>query len=289
MRSGREFAWAGALLLAGCSAGEGEPFGFASGGGQIAEMGSSSGSSSSTTDGSSTSSSTTGTDGDTEDGSSSSSSGDPVVGSSSSGGGCDTQVDLLFLDDGSGLVPAINTVFADAGINVRNAGRFDLWPGVFEPDEDVDVVFYFNASNYTLDLTQQAHGTLDTFVREGGVLVRTEWTAYNQGTAGADAIVPVDYAGNYASGGNWQVMDAGHPLATDLPAAPWAETTDCSLVTAHPGADVIVQSDVCGPALTVGSVGDGYVVHLNSTLSGMDTGGQLRQILANLALVPLAC
>lgn len=206
--------------------------------------------------------------------------------------GCTASPELLFLDDGSPHVEPLNGALAAAGVLVRNVGAFDRWDGQASLTEDIDAVLYLNGENYSADLRPEAHAVLVDFVAAGGTLIRTEWSAWNQGTRGpdgSDALLPVDYAGSYTSGAFWEPVVPGDPLAAGVSAAGWVEASQCSAVTPRAGAEVVFRGDTCGPVVTRWQYGAGSVLHINSTFFAVQDSPNLQRLLVNAVLQADAC
>jgi hypothetical protein len=179
----------------------------------------------------------------------------------------DHPVSALTLD----ASPLILSALTAASIDATDGGLYTAWDGTNPAPTGYDVVIWLQGQTYAGAVLAGLPPALNAYVMGGGVLVRTEWAAYNLGAAsyaGIDALMPVSYANTWAVSATWHTADATNPYLTGI-TFPFTTTSGHSIVTANSTATVLAELTdnqpvpVTTPAVTVETFGTGKVFHLN--------------------------
>jgi hypothetical protein len=180
---------------------------------------------------------------------------------------------VVVLDDGRSA-PQVMEALRRQRIAAFNAGFYQTWDGISPPLDETDVVLFLQGYEYNDTMTPAADQALVDFVNAGGLLVRTEWCAYEYGDGSGnlmvDAFLPVrapesDYLeGERAS---WTIQDRRHPLTKGLKPVFHIDGAGFSFIEATPGATVLATNQRDEPTLALGTFGPGEVVHVNHDLT----------------------
>ncbi|MEZ4368191.1 MAG: hypothetical protein R2939_18220 [Kofleriaceae bacterium] len=195
-------------------------------------------------------------------------------------------------------LPAVQAALTAAGIIVDDGGYYADWPSSVAPDlSATDAVIWLQGVNFNVSIESELAPTLSAYVAGGGVLVRTEWSAWNADRPsdydGIDAQLPVTAPGShFGYGAVWSALAPGHRYLAGV-TLPWATAAGYSEVTAVPGSTVVATlSPASGdstpyPALTYHAVGDGRVVHVNHDVlyTVEEVEPQLLRLFINIATV----
>ena len=178
--------------------------------------------------------------------------------------------DVLLLGDGGSEI-YVGTALLYAGFDVTFGGFYSYWDGAFPPLENFSTVVFLDGVEFGDSLYAETSTALSNFVSGGGGLVVTEWTSYDVLQNNLDAtfasLMPVvQPVSDEKPGGEWTLMEPGHPIASSLPAT-WSDGSTFSVVEAVEGAQVLATGPNDVPMVTEKSVGTGKVVHVNHSLA----------------------
>jgi hypothetical protein len=200
------------------------------------------------------------------------------------GGGRGT---ILVLGDG-GTEDHVKATLDAAGFTVRDGGLFHEFTG--DALNGVDAVVLLAGIDYNHDMIDAGEVALKNFVRSGGGLLTTEWLAYNAKRRGynqvLDPILPVSYAGSYASGSETYTVMEDHPVTAGLPATfDTGEDSQYAVVGPRSGALQLIRGDRSGHAVVTWRRG-GRIVSWNMTgeYGGSDVwNAHMNRLLVNAA------
>jgi hypothetical protein len=175
-------------------------------------------------------------------------------------------VRVLLLGDNRSQAP-VETAMLAAGYEVTTFTRYTDWDGITPSIDQFDVAVYLDGFEYGRGLLPAADAALDSFVRSGGGLVRTEWSSW-VGTMNpmTDPHTPLIANGGYRDGSTWMVTMPSHPLVAGV-APTWYDPGSIAYGQPAPGATVVAESDDGWPLVTFGQDSGGTVVHINNALT----------------------
>ena len=193
---------------------------------------------------------------------------------------------LLLGDEGSET--EVQQALEIAGHNVIYGGLYWEWNGSDPNPVNFDLILYLGGVVYDDTLQESAAMAINTFVENGGVLVLTEWIAY-EGNGKHPIIcdlMPV-YSpdGNYDEDDTWTVQDKGHPLTQNVPDSWYVTAAGWSNVLAKQGTIVLITGTDDNPLLSYKKVNDGTVLHINHDMaySGEPIDANVLKLIVNAA------
>jgi hypothetical protein len=182
---------------------------------------------------------------------------------------------VVVLDDGRSASQVLEALRRKR-IAAFDVGFYQTWDGVNPPLDETDVVLFLQGYEYDDTMTETADQALVTFVREGGLLVRTEWGAYEwgdeEGAFAIDELLPViavdsDYESADDTVCSWAIEDRTHPLTAGLPTSFDIVGAGFSFVTPIVGATTLASNQRGEPTLAIADFDAGQVVHVNNDLT----------------------
>ncbi|MEW6524262.1 MAG: hypothetical protein AB1445_11990 [Bacillota bacterium] len=172
---------------------------------------------------------------------------------------------VLVFDDGASMQQALPVLEA-AGFWVVVAGHINSFSGLNPDLGAFQAVIVFNGyQGYGPGMLEAGQEALANYVRAGGGLLLTEWTAQETANGGnqilqQEGLMLVESSGGRLGGDTYRVV-AAHPITASMPAYFRQGFHGHGVLRARSGT-VLVTGDHCGDALTIGHVGKGRVAHL---------------------------
>ena len=171
---------------------------------------------------------------------------------------------LLVLGDG-GTEDHVIATLKNAGFGVKNGGLFHEYTG--DGLGGVDAVVLLAGIDYNHDMDDRGETALVAFVSAGGGLLTTEWLTFSASQDNYHQslrnILPVTYAGAYASGSETYTVMEDHPVTRGLPATfDTGDDSQYSVVGPRSGATQLIRGDRSGYAVVTWRKG-GRVVSWN--------------------------
>jgi len=173
---------------------------------------------------------------------------------------------ILVLEDG-GTEDTLYTVLDSAGFDVTHGGLYyDYTNTDFSA---YDLVILLGGVDYGETIEDTIQTALKNYVTAGGNLLTTEWTLEEGYYSILESFMPVAYDGDYSYHPETYVRMATHPITANIPDtfmtnADWAlvymtELDDAS--TESTNRTVLFKGLEGGPALTIGNLGTGHIIH----------------------------
>lgn len=201
------------------------------------------------------------------------------------GGGNNNGPVVLVLGDG-GTEDHVKSTLSGAGFQVRDGGLFHEFTG--DGLDEAAAVVLLAGIEYNNDMDDRGETALVAFVGAGGGLLTTEWLAYSIERSDhhqiLQSVLPVSYAGSYASGGEAYTVMLDHPVTEGLPDTfTTGSDSQYSSVAPKSGAAQLVRGSRSGHAVVTWTRG-GRVVAWN--MAGEYGGsnvwnGNMDQLLVN--------
>jgi len=205
--------------------------------------------------------------------------------------------EVLILHDDSTHVQ-VTAILEDAGFNVTDGGRYDAYDGA---DLGVyDLVIFLDGYEYDLGMSDAGQQGLLDFAAGGGVLLVTEWLAYNIYFGDYPVLspaLPLVSQNGYCDNGGGQCIEtytpaAVHPVIAGIPTS-FATPTDwtyselmMNVATTSSNPRALFNGSGSGVALAVADRGAGHIFQWN--MGGVYGGDDIwdantEQILVNIA------
>lgn len=205
-----------------------------------------------------------------------------------------SDIKVLVLKDG-GTEDSVYSVLSKQGFDVTVGEFFYTFDGKFV--DNYNLIIFLNGVNYSNNITEDVQNRLKNYVRDGGILLTTEWMTYSIQTSNyyqvLKEILPSMYNGNYDYGTETYVKEVNHPITEGLPVSfsisneAWSYSiTNVYSNSLSGNLKVLFSGSKSGAALTIGELNKGKTIHWN--MAGAYDGNtiwtsEVKKILVNIA------
>jgi hypothetical protein len=176
--------------------------------------------------------------------------------------GAESANDVLVLDGATaGSTNAIDGLTA-AGFDVTNAGQPHSYNGNPNP-ANFDLVVLLVGDDYTLDMPNGGQAAIESYVRNGGNIIMTEWVGFHVQNGRYNLIAPMvpmtRTAGNHAIETCTVLMS--HPITDGIPSPFTTVHHSFGVMNAKAGTTVVVHGNMANDEVAFRSYLSGMVVH----------------------------
>lgn len=205
-----------------------------------------------------------------------------------------SDINVLILKDG-GTEDSVYAVLSKENFNVTVGELYYNFDGRFI--DSYNLIIFLNGVNYNNYISNDIQNRLKSYVRDGGILLTTEWMTFSINTSNyyqiLKDILPVMYTGDYDSGTETYTKEVNHPITEGLPDSfsisneEWSYSLTAvynNSLSSNP--TVLFSGNSSGAALTIGQLNNGKTIHWN--MAGAYEGDtiwtpEVTQILINIA------
>ena len=205
-----------------------------------------------------------------------------------------SDINVLILKDG-GTEDSVYAVLSKENFNVTVGELYYNFDGRFI--DSYNLIIFLNGVNHNNNISNDVQNSLKNYVRDGGILLTTEWMTYSINNSNyyqiLKDILPVTYTGDYDYGTETYTKEVNHPITEGLPASfsisneEWSYSLTAvynNSLSSNP--TVLFSGNSSGAALTIGQLNNGKTIHWN--MAGAYEGNtiwtpEVRQILINIA------
>ena len=210
---------------------------------------------------------------------------DPVSGTQSD------PAKILVLED-NGTEDSLYVVLDAAGFDVTRGGLYYEYTST--DFSAYDLVILLNGVDYGETIEDSIQQAMKDYVMAGGVLLTTEWLLEEGYYDILESFMPVAYDDDYSYSSETYIKMATHPITASVPDT-FVTNSDWSLVymyeldnasTECTNRTILFQGLEGGPALTIGDLGTGHIIHwaMAGEYEGADIwSDEVRQIFINIA------
>ncbi len=205
-----------------------------------------------------------------------------------------SDIKVLVLKDG-GTEDTIYSVLSKAGFDVTVGDFYYNFDGKFI--SDYNLVILLNGVDYFNDISDSAQLRIRNYVRDGGILLTTEWMTYSIAVSNHYQVLkdflPVMYNGGYYYGTETYTKLVNNPITDGLPTSFSISDTNWSYSytslynnSLSTNLTVLFSGDKSGAALAMGELNKGKTIHWNMAGAYEDNTiwtSEVKKILINIA------
>jgi len=205
-----------------------------------------------------------------------------------------SDIKILVLKDG-GTEDTVYSVLSKEGFDVTVGDFFYNFDGKFI--SGYNLIIFLNGVDYNHDISDSAQSRIRNYVRDGGILLTTEWMTfsieYSNHFQLLKDILPVTYDGDNSNGTETYRKLVDNPITEGLPSSFSVSDTNWSysyttLYTNSLSANltVLFSGDYSGAALAMGELNQGKTIHWNMAGEYEDNTiwtPEVKKILINIA------
>ncbi len=198
---------------------------------------------------------------------------------------------VLVLEDG-GTEDSLYVVLGSAGFNVTHGGPYTDYHNT--DLSAYDLVILLNGVDYGETIEDSIQQAMKDYVTAGGVLLTTEWALEEGYWDILESFMPVAYDDDYDYASETYVKLVDHEITAALPDtfetnSDWSYVNMIELAdgaTASTNRTVLCKGLLGGPALVIGDLGTGHIIHwaMAGEYNGSDIwSDEVKQIFVNIA------
>jgi hypothetical protein len=205
-----------------------------------------------------------------------------------------SDIKILVLKDG-GTEDTVYSVLSKSGFDVTVGDYYYNFDGKFI--SNYNLVILLNGVDYNNDISDSTQSRLRNYVRDGGILLTTEWMTWSIANTNHYQIIkdflPVVYNGSYSYGTETYTKMVDNPITEGLPNSFSVSDTNWnySNTTLYNNSlssnlKVLFRGDKSGAALTMGELNKGKTIHWNMAGAYEDNTiwtPEVKKILINIA------